>query len=140
MEIIAFALTLYILIGTIRVVYDFAHRSIISAPYVREPKTLITLSFILIWPLFPIGKFIEQRRRMNFRFIFDFYLIPLFYGLSGYIVSLVGFSKILDSDSAIYIKLLKVIGIFVIYSAVIWWLFYQLREKKEKLIKGVNRK
>jgi len=119
MEIIAFAIILYILIGAVRVVYDFAHRNITSARYIREPKTIITLSFILIWPLFLIGRFIEQRRRMNFKFIFDFCLIPQFYGLSGYSASLLGFSKILDSDSAIYIKLLKVIGIFVIYSAVI---------------------
>jgi len=77
---------------------------------------------------------------MNFRFIFDFYLIPLFYGLSGYIASLVVFSKILDSDSAIYIRLLKVIGMFVIYSAVIWRLLYRLREKKANLISGFNRK
>ena len=140
MEIIIFALILYILIGTIRVVYDFAHRSITSAPYIREPKTLIILTVILIWSLFPIGRFIEQRRRMNFRFIFDFYLIPLFYGLAGYSASLLGFSKILGSDSEIYIKLLKIAGILVIYSAVIWWLFYRLEEKKEKLINNIGRK
>ena len=114
MEVIIFALILYILIGTIRVVYDFGHRSITSAPYVREPKTLITLAIILIWPLFPITRFIEQRRRMNFRLILDFYLIPLFYGLSGYSASLLGFSKILDTDSEIYIKLLKIVGILAI--------------------------
>lgn len=137
MEVLFFFF-IYILTGTIRVVRDFVKRDYNSAHYVRHPQILMTLSIILLWPLFPIQRLIEQRRRMNFKYIFDFYLIPLFWGGCAYTVSMIGFSKILASDSDVLcIKVLKITGIIILFSAVIWWLFTSIERKiKEILNKG----
>jgi hypothetical protein len=134
LELFSFFLILYILSGIIGFVQDFVNRDVTSARYVTHPKMSITLFSILFWPLVPIMRLIEQRRRMSFKFIFAFYLIPLFWGSSAYGASMSGFITILSSDSETYIKGLKIIGILVFFSAVIWWLFSRNRRKVREYI------
>jgi len=133
MEILFF-LILYIIIGIIRVLRESVNRDIASAYYVRHPNILMSLIIILLWPLFIIQRLIEQRRRMNFKFIFDFYLIPLFWGSWAYIASMVGFSTILTSDSVLYVKIFKIVGILIVFSAIIWWLLSRNRRKIREYI------
>ena len=134
MQIFIFFFILYILTGIIRFVQDFVNRDVTSALYVTHPKLPITLLSILLWPLAPVARLIEQRRRMNFKFVFTFYLVPLFWGSWAYMASMVGFSTILTSDSALYVKILKIVGILVVFSAIIWWLFRRNRRKIREYI------
>jgi len=121
MEILLF-LALYILTGTIRVVRDFFKRDITSAQYVMRPHLLVILSFVLFWPFFPLARLLEQRRRMDIKYIFRFYLVPFILGCLLYATSLRGFFGILASESELYIKVLEIIGILIVFSVVIWWL------------------
>ncbi len=137
MEIFIFFLILYILTGIIRFVNGFVNRDVTSALYVTHPKLSITLLSTLLWPLAPVARLIEQRRRMNFKFVFTFYLVPLFCGSLAYMASMSGFITILSSNSEIYLKVLKIIGILVVFSAVIWWLFSRNRRKIREYIDKV---
>ncbi len=134
MGILSFFSILYILTGIIRFVQDFVNRDVTSALYVTHPKLSITLLSILLWPLVPINRLIEQRRRIHFKFVFDFYIVPLFWGSWAYMASIAGFSTILTSDSALYVKILKIVGILIVFSAIIWWLFRRNRRKIREYI------
>ena len=134
MEIFAFFLILYILTGITRFVQDFVNRDVTSALYVRHPKMSMTLVSILLWPLVPVTRLIEQRRRMSFKFVFNFYLVPLFWGSWAYMASMAGFSTILASDSVLYVKIFKIVGILIVFSAIIWWLFSRNRRKIREYI------
>jgi len=134
LEIFISLFILYILAGIIRFVQDFVNRDVTSALYVTHPKMSMTLISILFWPLAPVTRLIEQRRRMNFKYIFTFYLVPLFWGSWAYMASMVGFSAILASSSAVYVKVFKIVGILIVFSAIIWWLFSRNRRKIREYI------
>jgi hypothetical protein len=130
---VIFSFILYVLTGTIRFIQDLIYRDVTSAFYVRNPSISMTLVSILIWPLLPISRLIDNRRRLSFRYIFDFYLVGLFWGTSAFAASLTGLTKVLIDDDPIYMKVIKTIGVLVVYSAIIWWLYFRIRKIMERL-------
>lgn len=126
-----FFVILYVLNGVIRFAHDFANRDVFSAPYVKRPRPLVTLVSILLWPLPLVQRLIDNRRRIHFKWFYSFYLVPLFWGSWAYVASILGFSAIFDSDSALPVKIIKSVGILVIFGAVMWWLFRRNRKKRE---------
>jgi len=126
-----FFVILYVLTGVIRFAHDFANRDVFSAPYVKRPRLPIVLASILLWPLPSVQRLIDNRRRIHVKSFYSFYLVPLFWGSWAYAASMLGFSTIFDSDSALPVKIIKSVGMLVIFGALMWWLFRRNRKKLE---------
>lgn len=131
--IMVFFVILYVLTGAIRFAHGFANRDVFSAPYVKRPSPLVVLVSILIWPLPSVIRLSDNRSRIGFKWFYDFYLVPFFWGSWAYAASMLGFATVLGSDSALSAKALKSAGIVAVFGVVMWLLFRRARKKEEQL-------
>lgn len=127
---------LYVLTGIVRITYDFHHKSIMSADYVRNPKLSMTISSIFFWPLPIIFLFNHQAKRMNLKFFLTFYFLPSFYWFCFYLIILkVWFLMIYFSESTFSSDIIISSIILLTFSDFNWWLCSR-RDKKINKIKN----
>ena len=135
MGIVIMFILLYFLTGVIKIARDFVNRNIFSAEYVRHPNLGMILLVGMLWPLPIISRFIDQYRRMNLVYVLKNYVVPLFWGSIAYAASLTGFMTIFSNESTTGLKILKILGILVVFSGVIWWLYSRVNRQRRGLEK-----
>lgn len=127
----------YILTGVIRVSLDFFTKDpYLSAPYVLHPRLHIILYAIIFWVKFPITYLIEQRRRLSFRYKFNYFIFPLLFGSVLYATAIYISLTVFESSDSVLLKVITNALIVIVAILVLGWLAMRRKLDMYKNLSG----